>query len=217
MIVHEAPKDYRGLAKTSWILLFLACLVALIPFVGFAAWFIAGPIFLTTFILAVMILTRGGTGQGILIMLFSMFVAPVVVVCGPFISSFIASVAGLAGVGAVAEHAEKEQQRNAPKVEAPATPAVVGDLTNLVARPNKFSDPIRLSGRPFNIKSSGTLRIRVNGPQGQIYDIVNNEALWLLDSQGKHVQKLTSFPSGSRDMEFLSMDGDNKTVRVTQQ
>ena len=108
IIVHEAPKDYRGLTKTSWILLSIACLVSLIPFVGFASWFIAGPVFLATFILSIIILTRGGTLQGILVMLFSMFVAPVIVICAPFVSSFVASLLGLAGLGMAGDHASNQ-------------------------------------------------------------------------------------------------------------
>jgi tetratricopeptide (TPR) repeat protein len=110
VIVHHVQPGYGGLVKTSWILLILACGLALVPFFGFASWFVAGPIFLATFIMSIIVMTRGGILPGILLLLTSMFVAPAVVVCGPFISSLL----GLAGAGAVLEASQQSHQRAAP-------------------------------------------------------------------------------------------------------
>jgi hypothetical protein len=63
------------------------------------------PVLITTSILAKVVLTRGGTGQGILLILTSIFIVPVFVFCAPFLSSLF----GLAGIGA----AEQRKQKNA--------------------------------------------------------------------------------------------------------
>ena len=82
-----------------WILVLLACGTALIPFFGFASWLIAGPLLFTTFILAIIVLSRGGTLPGIMLLLTSVFVAPVFIVITPFLSSFV----GAAGIAAVSD------------------------------------------------------------------------------------------------------------------
>jgi hypothetical protein len=112
VVIHRAVQDWRGLAKTSWILIAVACLVAIIPVLGFASWFIAGPVFIATFVMAIMILSRGGTAQGVLLLGVSMFAAPAFVFCAPFISSLL----GLAGVGAAFDHAD---QKIVPRQPAP--------------------------------------------------------------------------------------------------
>lgn len=96
IVIHQAPREFGGLVKTSWILITVACLLSIIPFFGFASWFIASPIFLATFIMSIMVMSRGGTAQGVFLLITSIFTAPVFVVCAPFISTFL----GLAGAGA---------------------------------------------------------------------------------------------------------------------
>lgn len=106
IVVHQAPREFKGLVKTSWILIVVACLLAVIPFFGFASWFIAGPIFLATFIMSIMAMSRGGTTQGILLLLTSMFIAPLFVICAPFISSLL----GIAGAGAAVVSADQDSR-----------------------------------------------------------------------------------------------------------
>lgn len=110
VIVHSAPQDWHGLAKASWILIAVACLISIIPVLGFASWLIAGPIFIATFVMAIMILSRGGTFQGLLLLGVSMFAAPAFVICAPFISSML----GLAGVGAAIEHSDQSTTSRQP-------------------------------------------------------------------------------------------------------
>lgn len=112
--MHHAAQDWRGLAKTSWILIALACLLSVIPVLGFASWFIAGPIFVATFVMAIMIMSRGGTGQGLILLGASMFAAPAFVICAPFVSSLL----GLAGVGAALEHHDRVTNRTRAPITA---------------------------------------------------------------------------------------------------
>ena len=61
------------------------CLIAMIPGIGFVTWLIAFPVLLATFILGIIALTKGGTLQGILILLTSLIVAPIFITIAPFV------------------------------------------------------------------------------------------------------------------------------------
>ena len=65
------------------------CLIALIPAVGLLTWFIAFPVLVATFVLGIIALTRGGTLQGVLILLVSVIAAPVFLLIAPMASTFI--------------------------------------------------------------------------------------------------------------------------------
>src|ERR1043166_2314870 len=63
----QAPKSpTRTLSMVSWILLGITLLVSFIPFVGCGSWILVWPVAITAIILGIIIMTRGGTGQGIL-------------------------------------------------------------------------------------------------------------------------------------------------------
>jgi len=81
-------QSYRGLAWTSWVLVVAFLIFAVIPFLGFLSWFLVWPIVLIV-ILAIIILTRGGTAQGIFLILISVFVLPLWAFFAPIISSAI--------------------------------------------------------------------------------------------------------------------------------
>src|SRR5438874_9339306 len=61
-------RDYIGAARAAWVLLCITCGISVIPFLGFGAWLVAVPVLLTTFILSIIVLSRGGTGQGLLLL-----------------------------------------------------------------------------------------------------------------------------------------------------
>ena len=82
-------QSYRGLAWTSWVLVVAFLIFAVIPFLGFLSGFLVWPIVLIVLILAIIILTRGGTAQGILLILISVFVLPLWAFFAPIISSAI--------------------------------------------------------------------------------------------------------------------------------
>jgi len=82
-------QSYRGLAWTSWVLVVAFLIFAVIPFLGFLSWFLVWPIVLIVLIQAIVILTRGGTAQGIFLILISVFVLPLWAFFAPIISSAI--------------------------------------------------------------------------------------------------------------------------------
>jgi hypothetical protein len=103
IVIHQPVKNHRGLAKAAWILLFIVCGVSLLPFFGFASWLFAGPVFLVVFILSIMVLSRGGTLPGMLLLLSSIIFGPIFVTCAPVISSFV----GLGAAGAAVQKNER--------------------------------------------------------------------------------------------------------------
>jgi uncharacterized protein YdbL (DUF1318 family) len=108
----------RSLIVASWVLIGLVCLISLIPFLGFASWLIVGPILFIALVMGIIILARGGTLQGLLILLVSLIVAPVFVLVAPFVTSLL----GLGGaVAAVATPAALSQPRS-PSVPLSTSP-----------------------------------------------------------------------------------------------
>ena len=82
-------QSYCGLAWTSWVLVVGFLIFAVIPFLGFLSWFLVWPIVLIVLILAIIILTRGGTAQGVFLILISVFVLPLWAFFAPIMSSAI--------------------------------------------------------------------------------------------------------------------------------
>jgi hypothetical protein len=79
------PSSPKGLIIASWIMIGGTCLIAMIPGIGFVTWLIAFPVLLATFILGIIALTKGGTLQGILILLTSLIVAPIFIAIAPLV------------------------------------------------------------------------------------------------------------------------------------
>jgi hypothetical protein len=113
VIVHRVPAvpaSYRTLSIAGWILIALTCGLALVPLLGFASWIIAAPVFLATFIMAIIILTRGGTLPGILLLLTSIFFGPITVAVAPFVTSLLTAWA--VGAGAAVHESELSRHRS---------------------------------------------------------------------------------------------------------
>ncbi len=83
--MNTVTKDTAGSA--GWFLVMTACGLSLIPVLGFAAWFISGPLLLAAFVLAIINLARGGNGMFLL--LTSAVAAPVFVFLAPVITTLL--------------------------------------------------------------------------------------------------------------------------------
>jgi hypothetical protein len=92
----RSDKESRNLITASWALIGFVMLLSLVPFLGFASWLIATPVLFITLIMGILILSRGGTMPGLLILLTSLIFAPAFIMIAPFVSSFL----GLVGTGA---------------------------------------------------------------------------------------------------------------------
>lgn len=107
-----AQPCYRGLVKSSWILLGSTALLSLVPVLGFAAWVIAGTVALITVILAIITLSRGGTRDGIFVLLTTLFVFPVFILVAPLVSTGTAAAAA----------SPESKPGNHPSFKVPARP-----------------------------------------------------------------------------------------------
>jgi len=75
-IVQPAPRGTGTLSIVTWILLGLTFVVSFIPFVGCGAWLLGIPVAITAIILGIIMLTRGGTGSGVLAILGGLLIVP---------------------------------------------------------------------------------------------------------------------------------------------
>ena len=91
------------MAVASWILLGLTALLSIVPVLGFGAWFLAFIVIPVAFVLAIVILTRGGKTQGILILVTSVVILPVFIL--------VASLASTLILGAAVSEREKTQEK----------------------------------------------------------------------------------------------------------
>ena len=85
----NSDQNYKGVALAAWIIIGVTCFIALIPAIGLLTWFIAIPVLLATFVLGIIAITKGGTLQGVLILLVSLIIAPAYLLIAPMASTFI--------------------------------------------------------------------------------------------------------------------------------
>ena len=78
---------YKNLVLISWVLLGVTALLSVIPVVGCITWVMLIPVFITTVVLGVMTLQRGGTTQGILILIASVVVLPLFTLVAPILTT----------------------------------------------------------------------------------------------------------------------------------
>ena len=157
--------DYSATARTGWILLGLTCGISLIPIFGFGAWLIAGPMLIAAFVLAIVVLSRGGTGHGILLLLCSVVVAPVFVFFAPLISTAI----GVGGASATARRslpAETQKHKTVMQEPQPEQAAAATATTEKrLAAERNMMDAIKKT------ELQVTATIRQVFPDGALADI----------------------------------------------
>lgn len=83
----QTASDYKGISITAWVLIGVTCLVSLIPGVGFLTWIVGFPVLFVTMILGIVTLAKGGTLQGVLILLVSLIAAPIFLIVAPIITT----------------------------------------------------------------------------------------------------------------------------------
>jgi hypothetical protein len=77
---------YKTMARIGWILLGATLLISFIPILGCGMWFLVWPVAVTAMILGIVVMTRGGTGQGIALILAAIVLVPVALVA-PILST----------------------------------------------------------------------------------------------------------------------------------
>lgn len=77
---------YKTMAMVGWILLGLTMLISFIPVLGCGTWILVWPVAVAAIILGIIVMTRGGTGQGIALIIASIVLVPVALVA-PILST----------------------------------------------------------------------------------------------------------------------------------
>ena len=95
-------RSYKGLSITSWLLLAATVVISVIPVVGFGSWILVWPVAIATIIMGIMVITRGGTVQGIMILIASVLLIPAVL---------LVPVVTTAGLGAYARAGELKKEK----------------------------------------------------------------------------------------------------------
>lgn len=107
------PQPYAVQVRVSLILMGIVALVAVMPFFGFAAWLIAGPMMLVSFIMIILVFSKGGVKPGLLLLACQIIIMPVVIIAGPVISSAL-GLTGAVGAVAVAANAVSSSESEVP-------------------------------------------------------------------------------------------------------
>jgi hypothetical protein len=96
-----APRgSYKTLSLVSWILLGVTFFISFIPFLGCGTWILAWPVAVAAIIMGIIVLTRGGTIQGILIILAGVLIVPL---------TFLGQFASLALFGGTVDRQQQTQ------------------------------------------------------------------------------------------------------------
>ena len=123
------PSSPKGLIIASWLMIGLTCLVSMIPAIGFATWLIAFPVLLVTFILGIIALTRGGTLQGILILLASLIGAPIFIAIAPLVTTAGAIAAADTSSGSSGSSSStRSSQTSSTRTQPAVTPHKIGEV-----------------------------------------------------------------------------------------
>lgn len=91
--MNPQANELRSPIIASWILLIATCLIAIIPFLGFLAWIIGSVTILIAMVLGVVVISKGGTWNGIFILVASLLFVPLFVFFAPIATSLITSAA----------------------------------------------------------------------------------------------------------------------------
>jgi len=101
-----APPSYQGMVVTSWILLGGTFVISLIPVLGCGSWLLVWPVALATLIMGIVVLNRGGKNPGIVLIVASILIVPLVLVA-PVITTL-----ALGGAVSKEEHRQEAQIMN---------------------------------------------------------------------------------------------------------
>lgn len=188
IVVHNQSRSYKRIVLASWILIILTCSLSLVPLLGFSAWLIAIPVFLATFVLAIVTLSRGGTLHGVLILVSSITIGPVVVLFAPFIVTWIGTLLVIIGV------AGSENMPQVGKLEKMDAAFADVDANETVA---KTQPPIPISAAPENEPSHKQLSEAPAAPS-------NNEP--------SNLETAKSNPPSSSKPRFTAIIGDTAPI-----
>src|SRR5438270_10326002 len=132
-IVQAAPRSTKTFSLVSWLLLGITFVVSFIPIVGCGSWILVWPVAIAAIIMGIMVLTRGGTVQGILIILASILLVPIALVA-PIITTALLGGSDRAKETAILENLRSidlaKTQFTTEKNSATGAPVTMANLTS---------------------------------------------------------------------------------------
>ena len=132
-IVQAAPRSTKTFSLVSWLLLGITFVVSFIPIVGCGSWILVWPVAIAAIIMGIMVLTRGGTVQGILIILASILLVPIALVA-PIITTALLGGADRAKETGIMENLRSidlaKTQFTTEKNPATGAPVTMANLTS---------------------------------------------------------------------------------------
>jgi hypothetical protein len=146
VMVHHESRPYKKVVWTCWVLILMTCMLSLIPLLGFSAWFFAIPVFIATFVMAIIILTRGGTLQGILLLVTSITIGPVFVFCAPWVVSSLGMLGIIVAAKELPEPTNHEPASRMEEIMASNLPT----LPDTVSTPKTTGDAVSTDNGPRN-------------------------------------------------------------------
>ena len=161
-----AQPGYKNLVLISWILLGVTTLLSLIPIVGCFSWVMLIPVLITCVVLGVMTLQRGGTTEGVLILIASVVVLPLFTLIAPILTTAL--------FGAVTGLGDENKSRSSP------TPAVIdaSPTPGIVAAPRATASPASGAtgdaGATFDAPPPAAARQMVNATMISFTNAVNS-------------------------------------------
>jgi hypothetical protein len=138
------PQDYGKLVLISWILLGATALVSLIPVLGCVSWVLLVPVFIATVVLGVMILLRGGTNQGVMILVTAVVILPIFAIVAPVLTTALFGAVTGAGEKAKSEKVSPAPgTTSTPGAAAGGLTAAAGDLPDAAEAKMMVNDTMR--------------------------------------------------------------------------
>jgi hypothetical protein len=136
VMVHHESRPYKKVVWACWALILMTCMLSLVPLLGFSAWFFAIPVFIATFVMAIIILSRGGTLQGVFILVTSITVGPLFVFLAPWVVSSLGMLGIIVATKDLPDPANREPADRMEEIMA----------SNLPVLPDTATTPTATSG-----------------------------------------------------------------------
>lgn len=192
----ESNQPKSAPIKASWICLVIAWVLFLVPVPG-AGLFVGWPLNLVAFILAIVVMARGRTVPGLIPLISSLVVSPIVYFIG--LAIFTAFVGGAGSYSDYVERARAAQvQANAGSAEQAAAPVELLEVTtaqllaayeaNEVAADGQYKNKaLAVTGRVAGINKDFTDSVYVELETGEMFK--NVHARGIADEVAVNLQK----------------------------
>ena len=133
-----AQPPYNNLVLISWVLLGLTALLSIIPILGCFSWVMLIPVVIACVVMGIMTLQRGGTTQGVVILIAAVVVLPLITIIAPIVTTAL--------FGAVTGLGDENKKRSSPApavADASPAPGVVATPASTTRSPAVAASPAK--------------------------------------------------------------------------